>query len=203
MPELQNVCQKRRRLKHPTGVDKRIAKRLFTRPLPITTRPAATPALPNQMSSWCVCTRDVSRLLLALGLSALGAASCRPSAPPEATPRAVPSADTGESRRVREATFCYNAKGCTVKFLDATRAQEFVCGTVLLRLRPGSRRDDIADLLHASAAQVVRDWSRQIPWLQVAVRVGTERDVLLMALAHRHVQMAQLELIREPDLRTP
>jgi hypothetical protein len=119
-----------------------------------------------------------------------------------AADRAPPPGITAQASRFRDATFCYASDRCTVRFPDAGAPEEFVCGSVILRLHSGTRIGDVADIWRGTSATIFRDHTRwEFPWVQLSAPPGTERELLVRASNHRHVRDAQLDIVREPELR--
>lgn len=140
-----------------------------------------------------------SALRFGVALAVVASTSCRPSAPQTAPP---PPGITAQASRFRDATFCYATDRCTVRFPDAGAPEEFFCGSVILRLHSGTRIGDVADIWRGTSATIFRDHTRwEFPWVQLSAPAGTERELLVRASNHRHVRDAQLDIVREPELR--
>jgi hypothetical protein len=69
----------------------------------------------------------------------------------------------------------------------------YVCGTILFGLQAGLSARDVADLIRAVSAEIVRDTSDDWGWVSIRVAAGKEKEAVIRLLRDPRVRYAELD----------
>lgn len=96
-----------------------------------------------------------------------------------------------------------DADSCYFTAQGDTTPRRFGCGQVILGFRAGLSRSEVDAVVRQLSGRIIRDRTdRADPWVLIAVRHGTESDVVAQAYLDARVDYAQLNwngiVIRSP-----